>query len=73
MKCSKLVTKLASGLFRSVIFHILTEYGEMQSIPMYSVQMLENTDQNNSECGHVSCSAKYSFLRGTVVCMYRDR
>ena len=40
---------------------------------MYSVQMLENTDQNNSECGHVSCSAKYSFLRGTVVCMYRDR
>ena len=73
MKCSKLVTKLASGLFRSAIFRIWAEYGEMRSIPMYSVQMLENTDQNNSECGHVSRSAKYSFLRCTVVCMYLDR
>ena len=41
-----------SELFWSVFSHIWTEYGEIQSISPYSVQMRENTDQNNSEYGH---------------------
>ena len=36
-------------LFWSVFFRIWTEYGELRSISPYSVQMRENTDQNNSE------------------------
>ena len=35
---------------------IRTEYREILCISLYSVRMLENTDQNNSECGHYSCS-----------------
>ena len=41
-----------SKLFWSAFSRIRTEYGEMQS--MYSVQMRENADQNNSECRHFS-------------------
>ena len=41
-----------SELFWSKFFHIWTEYGEIQSISPYSVQMRENTDQNNFEYGH---------------------
>ena len=46
-----------SELFWSAFFHIRTEYGETRSIFPYSVQMRENTDQNNSEYGHFSRSA----------------
>ena len=45
-----------SELFYSVYSRIRIEYGEIQSITSYSVQMRENTDQNNSEYGHFSRS-----------------
>ena len=37
-----------SELFWSVFSRIRTEYGAIRSISPYSVQMPENTDQNNS-------------------------
>ena len=37
-----------------------TEYGEIQSISLYSVQMPENVDQNNSEYGHYSDSITHN-------------
>ena len=43
-----------SELFWSVFSRIRTEYGEILRISPYSVRMRENTDQNNSECGHFS-------------------
>ena len=43
----------------SVFSHILTEYGEIQSISLYLVRMKENTDQKNSEHG--------LFLRSVLV------
>ena len=46
-----------SELFWFVFSHIRTEYGQIRSISSYSVRMPENTDQNNSEYGHFSCSA----------------
>ena len=48
-------------LFWSVFCRIWTEYGEIQSISPYSVQMRENADQNNSEYGH--------FLRSGQICI----
>ena len=45
-----------SELFWFVFFRIQTEYGEIRSISPYSVQMRENADHNNSECGHFSRS-----------------
>ena len=45
-----------SVLFWSVFSGIRTEYGEIFRNSPYSVQMLENTDQNNSEYGYFSCS-----------------
>ena len=39
-------------LFWPVFFHIRTEYGEIRNVSPYSVQMWENTDQNNSKYGH---------------------
>ena len=36
---------------------IRTEYGEILRISPYSVRMRENTDQNNSKCGHSLRSA----------------
>ena len=50
---------LYSELFWSVFSRIRTEYGEIRSISPYSVQMLETTDQSNSEYGH--------FLRNVVM------
>ena len=46
-------------LFWSVFSRIQTEYGEIGSIfpSPYSVSMWENTDQNNSEYGHILRSA----------------
>ena len=41
-------------LLWSAFFHIWTEYREILRISPYSVRMLENADQNNSEYGHFS-------------------
>ena len=38
-------------LFWFAFSRIRTEYGEKLRISLYSVQMRENMDQNNSECG----------------------
>ena len=43
-----------SELFWSAFSRIWTEYGDIRSISLYSVQMGENADQNNSEYGHFS-------------------
>ena len=51
-----------SELFRSAFSRIWTEYFQILRISPYSVRMLENADQNNSEYGHFSCSA----LRNTA-------
>ena len=45
-----------SDLFWSVFSHIQTAYREIRSVSLYSVQMPENTDQNNSKDGHFSRS-----------------
>ena len=45
-----------SELFWSAFSRIRTEYGEILCISPYSVQMPENTDQNNSEYKHFSRS-----------------
>ena len=42
---------LYSEFFWSVFSRIRTEYEEILRISLYSVQMLENTDQKNSEIG----------------------
>ena len=49
---------LYSEFFWSVFSRIWTEYGEMQSISPYSVQMWKNTDQKNSEFGHFAPSVR---------------
>ena len=41
-----------SHFFWSIFSPIRSEYGEIQSICLYSVWMRENTDQNNSEYRH---------------------
>ena len=41
-----------SGLFWFIFFHIWTEYGEILPISPYSVQLQENTEENNCEYGH---------------------
>ena len=46
-----------SELFWSIFSRIWTEYGEIQSTYLYSVQMWEKTDGNKSEYGHFSCRA----------------
>ena len=43
-------------LFWSIFPRIWTEYAEIRSTSPYSVEMRENTDQNNSEYGHISRS-----------------
>ena len=40
-----------SEFFGSVFSPIVTEYGEILTIPSYSVWMRENMDQKNSEDG----------------------
>ena len=47
-----------SEFFWSAFSRIVTEYGEILRISLYSVQMRENTDQKNSEYGHFSRSRK---------------
>ena len=54
-----------SELFWSAFSRIQTEHGEILRISPYSVQIQENADQNNSEYGHFSRSARelsYTFL-----------
>ena len=41
-----------SELFWSVFSRIQIEYREILRISLYSLQMRENTDRNNSEFGH---------------------
>ena len=52
-----------SELLWSVFSSIRTECGEMHRISPYSVQMWENTDQNNSEYGHFLRSVSEITLR----------
>ena len=54
-----------SELFWSVFSSIRTECGEIWSISPYSVQMRENTDENNSEYGHFSRSNDFE---GKALC-----
>ena len=44
----------------SVFSRIRTEYGDIWSISPYSVQIGENTDQNDFEYGNFSPSDRYS-------------
>ena len=57
----------ASGVFWSVFFCILTEYGQILRMSPYSVQMRENMDQKNSEYGHFSRSASNKRLTSRCV------
>ena len=41
-----------SELFWSGFSRIRTEYEEIRNLSLYSVQMRENAEQNNSEYGH---------------------
>ena len=52
-----------SGVILVLIFRIRTEYEELQSTSLYSVQIRENADQNKSEQKHFLCSAKVAFIR----------
>ena len=54
-----------SELFWSTFSLIWTEYGETRSNSPYSVQMRENTDQNNSEYGHIPRSVCVKCLENT--------
>ena len=42
------------NIFWSVFSRIRTEYGEIRIVLLYSLQMPENTDQENSKYGHFS-------------------
>ena len=46
-----------SELFWPVFFQFRTEYGQIRSISLYLVPILENTDQNNSKYGNFLRSA----------------
>ena len=41
-----------SKLFWFAFSRVRTEYGKKRSMSLYSIQMRENADQNNSESGH---------------------
>ena len=53
-------------LFWSVLTRIRTEYGQIQSIFLYSAQMPENMDQNNSEYGNFSYSVTCDVSKFTI-------
>ena len=44
------------SFFWSVFSRFWTEYGDLRSKFLYSVQKRKNTDQKNSAFGHFSCS-----------------
>ena len=48
--------------FWSVFSRSQTEYGEILRISPYSVQIRENTDQKNSDYGHLSHSVTNYYL-----------
>ena len=50
------------SVFGVVLVRIWTKNGEIRSISPYSVQMRENTDQNNSEYGHFLLSVSKSLI-----------
>ena len=54
-----------SEFFWSVFSRIRTEYEDLQSKSLYSVQMRENTDQKNSEYEH--------FLRSGCIFIFNFR
>ena len=47
--------------YSAVFSRSRTEYEDIQSISPYSVQMREETDQNNSKCGHFLRSECYVY------------
>ena len=47
-------------LWRFLFSRIWTKYGEILRISSHSVRMPENTDQKNSEHGHILCSVLHS-------------
>ena len=60
--------------FRPAFFRIRTEYGQKRSISPYSVRILENRDQRNSEYEHFSHSVNftknysdYSFIKLAIL------
>ena len=66
------------SFFWSVFSRIRTEYGEILHISLYSVQMRENTDQNNSKYGHFLRSASlmdqyfYTNPQGNMRLLYQN-
>ena len=54
--------------FWSIFPHISTEYGGILRISPYSVQTRKNTDQKNSEYGHISRSEydKFCYIISAV-------
>ena len=50
------------GVILDRVSCIWTEYREILHISAYSVQMRENTDQNNSDYGHVLRSDPEKFM-----------
>ena len=53
-----------SYLLWSVFSRVRTEYEEIFRICLYTVQMPENTDQNNFEYGHFSRSVIHLLMKG---------
>ena len=58
------------SFFWSVFSRTRTEYREILRISPYSVRMRENTDQKNSEYGHVSSSAYLNPFLANVSILY---
>ena len=58
--CVKSVRIRSYSGFWSEFSRIRTKYEEILRISPYSVQMLENADQNNSENGHFLRSERYA-------------
>ena len=59
-----------SELFWFVSPRIRTEYGQLRSISTYSIQMRENTNQNNSEYGQFLpsvCNLWHKYLENFVM------
>ena len=63
---------LYSELFWSVFSCIRTEYREIRSVSLYSGQMRENTDQNNSEYRYFLRSALGYVLPGKYIFSFRS-
>ena len=59
-------------LFWSLFSRIRTEYGEIQRISPYSVQMRENVDQNNSEYWQFSPSVYLSQIRDLPTNLFKS-